>query len=130
MGITSSDNIIHLNFSKWKLDFADSWKDGALSYDDELHERSVALLSESGYPMPTCYYVAENQAVYDNFADFDRQYFIDNVISDPDLLPDKAIILLFPWQESKIGLFDFYEINEQVRIEYNGFDVICLRVSK
>lgn len=130
MGITSHDNIIHLNFSKWKLDFADSWKDGALSYNDDLHERTVALLNENGYPMPTCYYVAQREAVYDNFADFDRQYFIDSVATNPDLLPDEAVILLFPWQEDQIPLFDFYEINEQVRIEHNGFDVICLRVSK
>lgn len=130
MGITSQDNIIHLNFSKWKLDFADSWKDGALCYDDNLHKRSVTLLNENGYPMPTCYYVAEKAAVYDNFADFDRQYFIDSVTSNPDLLPDEAIILLFPWQESKISLFDFYQIDEQFRIKHNGFDIICLRVSK
>ncbi len=130
LGITSKDNIIHLNFSKWKLDFADSWKDGALRYDDEEHKKSVALYSESGYPMPTCYYVAERSAVYDNFSDFDNQYFIDDAVSNPDLLPDEAIILIFPWQNDKIGLFDFYEIRESVKIEHNGFDVTCLRVSK
>ena len=130
LGITSLDNVIHLNFSRWKLDFADSWKDGALRYDDTLHERSVALLNENGYPMPTCYYVAEREAVYDNFADFNNQYFIDDAASNPDLLPDEAVVLLFPWQEDKIDLFGFYKIDEQIRIEHNGFDVICLRVSK
>ena len=128
--ITSSDNIIHLNFSKWKIDFADSWKDGALSYNDELHERSVALYSESGYPMPNCYYVAEKNMVYDNFSEFENQYFIDEVASNPDLLPDEAIIILFPWQSDKFELFRFYTVEESVKIEHNGFDAICLKVSK
>ncbi|MBR5774120.1 MAG: hypothetical protein IKY44_04630, partial [Clostridia bacterium] len=97
--ITSQDNIIHLNFSKWKLDLADSWKDGALKYDDASHERSVALWSEDGYPMPTCYYLAERSAVYDNFADFENQFFIGSI--NPDDLPDDAIIVLFPWQTDK-----------------------------
>lgn len=128
--ITCDDSIIHLNFSKWKIDFADSWKDGALNYDDENHERSVAVYNESGYPMPDCYYVAERDMVYDNFGDFDNQYFIDEVTSDPELLPDDAIILIFPWQNDKIELFSFYTVEESVKIEHNGFDVICLRVSK
>lgn len=128
LSITSDDNIIHLNSSRWKLDFADSWKDGALRYDDQTHKRRVALWREEGYPMPTCYYLGERGEVYDNFADFENQHFIDDV--NPDILPDNAIIVLFPWQEGKLQLFDFYHVDEQIRVEHNGFDLICVRVSK
>ncbi|MBR5272036.1 MAG: hypothetical protein IKU25_01390 [Clostridia bacterium] len=130
MEITTDDNIIHLNFSKWKVDFADSWKDGALCYDNSLHERSIALYSEDGYDMPNCYYIAERGVVGNNHNEFDNQYFIDEVNLNPDLLPDDAIIVLFPWQSEGIELFTCYEIVKHSTIEYNGFDVVCFRVSK
>ena len=130
MEITTDDNIIHLNFSKWKIDLADSWKDGALSYDNASHERSVALYREDGYDMPACYYVAERDAAGSNHNEFDNQYFIDEINENPELLPDNAIIVLFTWQSESIELFTCYTIVEETTIEHSGFEAVCYRVSK
>ncbi len=127
--ITTQDNIIFFNFSKWKIDLADSWKDGALCYDNQAHERIVTLYRESGYDMPKCYYIAE-QHISGNHNAFENQYYIDETIANPDLLPDDAIIILFPWQSDKIELFTCYTIVEKTTVEYGGFDAVCFRVSK
>ena len=129
MKITTDDNIIHLNFCQWTIDLAGSWKLGALSYDNETHERSVVLYSEDGYDMPTCYYAVERH-IKDYYGQFKDHYYIDEFNANPDLLPDEAIIILFPWQSEGIELFGIYNIVEETTISHGGFEAICYRVSK